>query len=523
MKLSGGMEGAGTELVAAYVKRILASRVYDIASESPLQLAARLSARVQNTVYLKREDLQSVFSFKLRGAYNKVAHLSEAERQSGVVTASAGNHAQGLAAAAQKLGMRATIVMPETTPSIKVDSVRARGADVILVGDTFEQAYQHSLGLVEQSGAVYVHPYDDELTIAGQGTVGMEILQQHSKPLHAVFVPVGGGGLIAGVGAYIKYVRPEIKVIGVEAEDSACMQAALQVDERVTLSEIGLFPDGIAVAQAGEKTFEVARLCVDEVVTVSVDEICTAIKYAFEDTRVVAEPAGAAAVAGMKKYVAREGLQGENLVAILSGANVNFDRIKHIVERSETGESSEALLAVRIEEKPGSFLRLSQVLGGRNVTEFNYRFQGSNAAEVFLGVTLANGDGVLDREVALPKLLSKLTGEGFEVDDLSDNEMAKMHVRHMVGGRAAGVSDERLYRFQFPEKPRALLRFLEKLGREVNITLFHYRNNGAAYGRVLVGLQLLQGEWAHLLSRFGEIGYPFWEETHNPAYQKFLQ
>lgn len=516
-------------VIGQYVKKILSSRVYDIAVQTPLQQAVRLSHRLHNQVYLKREDLQSVFSFKIRGAYNKVAHLTEEQRAQGVITASAGNHAQGLAAASLYLGLQATIVMPETTPKIKVDSVKSRKAKVILVGDSFDQAYQYSKELVKQQGAIYVHPYDDEWTIAGQGTIGMEILRQHPAPIAAIFLPVGGGGLISGVSAYVKYLRPETKVIGVEAEDSACLKAALSAKKRVKLPEIGLFPDGIAVAQIGEKNYEVARYCVDEVITVSIDEICTAIKYVFEDTRVVAEPAGAAAIAGMKKYVELQGLVQQNVVAVLSGANINFDRIKHVVERSETGEYSEALLAVKVVEKPGSFLALSQLLAGYNVTEFNYRFQNAKdvksipSAEIFLGVTLANHEGTLDREDALPKLLGLLRTKGYDVCDLSDNEMAKIHVRYMVGGRAEGVADERLYRFQFPEKPGALLRFLQALHEDVNITLFHYRNNGAAYGRVLVGLQALSGDWSLVQARFDQLGYPYWEESANPAYQKFLK
>lgn len=500
-----------------YIKKILDARVYDAAIETPLDEAMSLSSRLGNKVLLKREDLQPVFSFKLRGAYNKMAQLTEVERNRGVIAASAGNHAQGLAMSAKILGVKATIVMPKTTPDIKVNSVRAYGAKVVLHGETFDEASAHSHKLVEEHGFTYVHPFDDIDVIAGQGTIAMELLRQESGPIDAVFVPVGGGGLIAGIAVYIKYLRPETKVIGVESEDSACLKAALEAGERVILPHVGIFADGVAVAQIGKNTFDICRQYVDEVITVNTDEICAAIKDIFEDTRSITEPAGALAVAGMKKYVARDKVEQKTLIAIDSGANVNFDRLRHVAERADLGENREAIIAVKIPEKPGSFKQFCADLGKRNITEFNYRYADDTDAQIFVGVQLRpGGDGRAE-------LIDELKHESYKVIDLSDNEMAKLHIRYMVGGRAPeSVTNEILYRFEFPERPGALMNFLKKLGGRWNISMFHYRNHGAAYGRVLVGMQVPEDE-RHLVTEFlDDIGYNYWEETENPAYKLFL-
>lgn len=500
-----------------YIKKILDARVYDAAIETPLDEATSLSSRLGNRVLLKREDLQPVFSFKLRGAYNKMAQLTQEERERGVIAASAGNHAQGLAMSAKILGVKATIVMPKTTPDIKVNSVRARGGKVILHGETFDEASKYSFKLVEEQGLTYVHPYDDIDVIAGQGTIAMELLRQESGPIDAVFVPVGGGGLISGIAVYIKYLRPETKVIGVESEDSACLKAALEAGERVILPQVGIFADGVAVAQIGENTFELCKQFVDEVITVNTDEICAAIKDIFEDTRSITEPAGALAVAGMKKYVARESARNQTLIAIDSGANVNFDRLRHIAERSELGENREAIIAVKIPERPGSFKEFCSALGKRNITEFNYRYADDNDAQIFVGVQLSAGTD------ARAELLAELKSEAYKVIDLSDNEIAKLHVRYMVGGHAPdSVTNEILYRFEFPERPGALMNFLKKLGGRWNISMFHYRNHGAAYGRVLVGLQVPEDERPQVAEFLADIGYNYWEETNNPAYKLFL-
>ncbi|MFC2972186.1 threonine ammonia-lyase, biosynthetic [Azotobacter bryophylli] len=503
-------------MLEQYVKKILTSRVYDVAVETPLQSARQLSERLGNQILLKREDLQPVFSFKIRGAYNKVAQLSEAELARGVVTASAGNHAQGVALAAKHLGIKATIVMPRTTPEIKVQAVRARGGKVVLHGDAFPEALAYSLKLVEEKGFVYIHPYDDPDVIAGQGTVAMEILRQQPGQLNAVFVPVGGGGLVAGIAAYVKYLRPEVKVIGVEPEDSNCLQAAMAAGERVVLQQVGLFADGVAVAQIGQHTFDICRRYVDEVVTVSTDEICAAIKDIYDDTRSITEPAGALAVAGIKKYVEREGVSGQALVAIDSGANVNFDRLRYVAERAELGEKREAIIAVTIPEQPGSFKAFCQAIGKRQITEFNYRYHNDRSAQIFVGVqTHPESD---------PRqgLLDSLREQGFPVLDLTDNELAKLHIRHMVGGHAANVSDEMVLRFEFPERPGALFNFLSKLGGRWNISMFHYRNHGAADGRVVAGLQVPAAERHLLPAALDAIGYPYWDETDNPAYRLFL-
>jgi len=499
-----------------YLERILTARVYDVAIETALDHAPLLSERLANRVLLKREDTQPVFSFKLRGAYNKIHRLwREGALEGGVIAASAGNHAQGVALAAQRLGLRAVIVMPVTTPNIKVDAVRRRGAQAVLWGDTFDDAYAHASELADAEGLVYIPPYDDEDVIAGQGTVGAEILRRHPDPIHAIFVPVGGGGLIAGIAAYVKALRPEIKVIGVEPADAGSLHAALAADERVVLDQVGLFADGVAVKQVGKHPFDVARLAVDEVVLASTDEMAAAIKDIFDDTRSINEAAGALALAGLKKYVAREGIVDKTLVAIASGANMNFDRLRFVAERAEIGEAREALFAVTIPERPGSFRAFCELLGRRPITEFNYRYADPQAAQIFVGIKL---DGAAEREV----LRLSLAENGYPVVDLTDNEMAKLHVRHMVGGHGPGVCDEVVYRFEFPERPGALLRFLTNLGANWNISLFHYRNHGADYGRVLAGVQVPAAERLQLKAYLEKLGYPHWEETGNPVFRLFL-
>lgn len=501
----------------SYLKRILDARIYDLAVETPIDEAPLLSARLDNRVLLKREDLQPVFSFKLRGAYNKMCQLSDAERLRGVVAASAGNHAQGLALAAEKMGVKATIVMPRTTPRIKIDAVRARGARVVLYGDTYDTASAHAQKLVEEKGLVYIHPFDDPDVIAGQGTIGVEILRQHPGSLDAIFVPVGGGGLCAGIAAYVKYVRPEIKIIAVESEDAACLAAAMAAGRRVRLKEVGLFADGTAVAQIGKETFRVLRETVDEVITVSTDEICAAIKDIFDDTRSICEPAGALGVAGLKKYVEQNGCSDRTFLAIDSGANINFDRLRYISERTEIGEKREAVIAVTIPEVPGSFKRFCAcpALNRRMVTEFNYRYADHREAHIFVGIQVSSDS---DRQA----MVKALVAEGYPVTDMTDNEMAKLHIRHMVGGHAPEIEDEVIYRFEFPERPGALSSFLGKVGGKWNISMFHYRNHGSAYGRVLVGLQVAQGERREVRKFLDSLQYRYSEETDNEAYQFFL-
>ena len=502
-----------------YVKKILqARRVYEVARETPLDPAPNLSRRLSNRVFLKREDLQPVFSFKIRGAYNKMATLDSLMRSRGVIAASAGNHAQGVALSARHLGIDAVIVMPETTPRIKVHAVRAFGATIELKGSTYDEAYAHAAKRAESEGRTFIHPYDDEEVIAGQGTVAMEILRQHAgDDLHAIFVPVGGGGLIAGIGAYVKYLFPEIKVIGVEPDDAASMHAALAAGERVRLAQVGIFVDGVAVRQVGEVPFRIARECVDEVILVSTDEVCAAIKDIFEDTRSVAEPAGALALAGLRRYVEREGIRDRALVAIDSGANVNFDRLRHVAERAELGEQRESLLAVTIPERPGSFRRFCETLGHRSITEFNYRYSDAEVAHIFVGLEMHGG--ARERE----ELADRLRASGYPVIDMSENETAKLHVRYMVGGHPGRIEGERLCRFEFPERPGALLNFLNHMGREWNISLFHYRNHGADYGRVLCGIQVPPADEERFAAFLAEIGYAYWEERENPAYDLFLR
>jgi threonine dehydratase len=498
-----------------YLERVLKARVYDVAIESPLELAPALSKRLGNRLLLKREDLQAVFSFKLRGAYNKMAGLSEARLKRGVIAASAGNHAQGVALAAQRLRCHALIVMPVTTPRIKVEAVAARGARVVLHGDSYSDAYAKAQELRKKGGLTFVHPYDDPEVIAGQGTVGMEILRQHPGPLDAVFVPVGGGGLISGIAAYIKRVRPAVRVIGVEPVDADAMARSLRIGRRVRLDQVGLFADGVAVKQVGKETFRLCRKFVDDMVLVDTDAMCAAIKDVFEDTRVVLEPAGALAVAGAKAWVARHRAKHKTLVAVASGANTNFDRLRFIAEEAELGEQREAILAVTIPERPGSFRKFCATLGARNVTEFNYRIADSSEAHVFVGVE------VRSREES-GRIVRNLRRHGLRTLDLSDNEMAKTHLRHMVGGRAPFARDELLYRFEFPERPGALMRFLDSMRGDWNISLFHYRNQGADYGRVLVGMQVPRAELSQFRVFLRKLGYPCADETRNPAYKLFL-
>ncbi len=495
---------------------IMNSRVYDVAQKTPLEEAGRLSVRLENRVWMKREDLQSVYSFKLRGAYNRMSSLSAEQRTQGVVAASAGNHAQGVALAAQKLGVKALIVMPRTTPSIKVAAVRDYGVRIKLSGDAYDEAYTWAAKYAEEKAMTFIHPYDDPLVIAGQGTVGLEILQQHEDDIEAIFVPVGGGGLIAGIAAAVKSLRPEIKVIGVEPDEASCMYEALKRGRRVTLKQVGIFADGVAVRQAGKEPYRIARQHVDDMVLVSTDEICAAMKDIFDECRAVVEPAGALAIAGIKKYVEQTGIKGKSLVAINSGANINFDRLRHVSERAEIGERREALLAVTIPEKPGSFKKFCRAIGKRGITEFNYRFSDASNAHVFAGVQLQGGD-----EERL-ELLETLQGQGYPVEDLTDSELAKLHIRHMVGGRVPGLKDELLFRFQFPERPGALLNFLLSMGNRWNISLFHYRNHGADYGRVLVGIQVPSGSRGDFRKSLDKLGYAYWEETDCTAYNLFL-
>ena len=504
-----------TAMPPSYLTRILNARVYDVAIESPLTLAPSLSRRLGHQLWLKREDLQPVFSFKLRGAYNRMAKLTPSELRRGVITASAGNHAQGVALAATTLGCRAVIVMPATTPRIKVEAVAARGAKVVLHGDTYDEAHAHAEVLARRGRLTFIHPYDDPDVIAGQGTVGLEILRQAPRTPHAIFVAVGGGGLIAGVGACVKSLQPEVKIIGVEPVDADAMSRSLHAGRRVTLPHVGLFADGVAVRRVGRETFRLARQFVDEMILVDTDAICAAIKDVFEETRTVLEPAGALAIAGAKVWAARHPAGDRELVAIACGANMNFDRLGFVAERAQVGEEREAILAVTIPEHPGSFKQFCSAVGPRNITEFNYRMSDPTRAHVFVGLEVQG-------RAETSRVVRRLRGRGFAALDLSENEMAKLHVRHLVGGHAPLASHELLYRFEFPERPGALLRFLTAMRSDWNISLFHYRNHGADYGRVLVGMQVPPGEMAAFRKFLKGLGYPCVDETKNPAYRLFL-
>jgi threonine dehydratase len=501
-----------------YLKKILTARVYDVARETELERAPNLSARLSNPVWLKREDNQPVFSFKLRGAYNKMAQLTPAQLERGVITASAGNHAQGVALSAARLGVKAVICVPVTTPQVKVDAVRAHGGptvEVVQAGESYSDAYAHAVHLQQQRGLTFVHPFDDPDVIAGQGTVAMEILSQHQAPIHAIFVPIGGGGLAAGVAAYVKAVRPEIRVIGVQTDDSCAMAQSIAAGRRVELTEVGLFSDGTAVKLVGEETFRLCREYLDEVITVDTDALCAAIKDVFQDTRSVLEPAGALAVAAVKQYVEREGIQGQTLVAVTSGANMNFDRMRFVAERAEVGEAREAVFAVTIPEERGSFKRFCELVGTRSVTEFNYRIDDAERAHIFVGVQIRNrGES--------QQIAQTFVSHGFPTVDLTGDELSKQHIRYMVGGRSPLAHDERLFRFEFPERPGALMRFLSSMAPDWNISLFHYRNQGADYSSILVGIQVPATDNAEFQRFLATLGYPHWEETRNPAYRLFL-
>lgn len=497
------------------IERILTARVYDAAIETPLDYARNLSTRINNHVFFKREDLQPVFSFKIRGAFNRMYQLTQEEKDRGVVTSSAGNHAQGVALSSQKLGLTATIVMPKVTPEIKINAVRALGGNVVIHGDSFDEAAAHAKQLEKEEGMTFVPPFDDLDVIAGQGTIGMEILRQHPDPIDAVFITVGGGGLISGVGYYLKYLYPNIKIIGVEHREAPTLYTSLKAGKRVTLDQVGAFADGAAVKLIGEETFKISQGIVDEVVLVNTDETCAAIKDVFQDTRTLLEPAGALAVAGMKKYIAENNWEGKHVIPICSGANIGFDRLRHVAERAELGEGREILLAVTIPEQPGSFLNFCKALGNRAVTEFNYRYADSHDAQVFAGVKIS---GAEEREY----LINTLQEQGFSVTDMTDNEVAKVHLRYMVGGHADGIKNERLYRFMFPERPGALLHFLENMNQGWNISLFHYRNHGSDFGRVLAGIQVPEDECEAFAKVLDSLGYSYWDESQNPAYQRFL-
>ncbi len=506
-----------------YLKKILTSRVYDVAVETPLELSPTLSSRYGNQIYFKREDMQSVFSFKIRGAYNRMAQLPAESLLRGVICASAGNHAQGVAYSAARLNCHATIVMPVSTPQVKIDAVRHHGGkfvEVVLHGDSYSDAYEHALTIEQERQLTFIHPFDDPDVIAGQGTIGMEILRQHGDPIHAIFVPVGGGGLIAGIAAYVKAVRPDIKIIGVESFDADAMAQSLEAGKRVELKEVGLFADGTAVKLVGAETFRLAKKYVDDVVRVNTDAMCAALKDVFQDTRSILEPAGALAIAGAKAYLEREKaanrpLKGQHLVAIASGANMNFDRLRFVAERAEIGEAREAVFAVTIPEERGSFKRFCELVGPRNVTEFNYRISDANNAHIFIGVQVHGRD-----ESA--KIAKNFIKHGFATLDLSEDELAKLHIRHLVGGKSPLAEQEMLMRFEFPERPGALMRFLSSMAPNWNISLFHYRNHGADYGRILVGLQVPADE-KHEFQRFlNNLGYRHWDETANPVYQLFL-
>jgi threonine dehydratase len=501
-----------------YLKRILTARVYDVARETELQAAPALSARLGNAVWLKREDNQAIFSFKLRGAYNKMSLLSASKRARGVIAASAGNHAQGVALAAHRLGCHAVIVMPQTTPQVKIDAVRAHGqaaVEVVLAGDSYSDAYEHALTLQAKRGLEFVHPFDDPDVIAGQGTIGVEILRQHPGPIDALFVAIGGGGLISGISAYVKEVRPEIRIIGVQTVDSDAMRQSLAAKRRITLESVGLFSDGTAVKTVGAETFRLCRRYVDEIIVVDTDAICAAIKDVFQETRSILEPAGALSIAGLKAYVEREGAKHQTLIAVACGANMNFDRMRFVADRAEVGEEREAVFAVTIPEERGSFRRFCELVGSRNVTEFNYRIADAVSAHIFVGIQIRNrAEG--------QAILRHFVKNGFATVDLSGDELSKQHVRYMVGGRSSLAGDERLYRFEFPERPGALMRFLTSMSPNWNISLFHYRNQGADYSSILVGLQVPARDKRAFRSFLETLGYPYADESKNPAYRLFL-
>lgn len=502
-------------MLCDYLQLILTARVYDVAQETPLEIAPNLSARLHNQVLLKREDMQSIFSFKLRGAYNKMVHLPAELLAQGVIAASAGNHAQGVALSAHRLGVRALIVMPVTTPQVKVDAVKARGGEVVLYGDTYDDAYAHARQLETEKGLTFIHPFDDPYVIAGQGTIGMEILRQYQQPIHAIFVAIGGGGLISGIGAYIKRLRPEIKIIGVEPVDSDAMSRSLQAGERVRLAQVGLFADGVAVRQVGEETFRLCQQYVDEIILVDTDAVCAAIKDVFEDTRSIMEPAGALAIAAAKAYVEREQIQDQTLVAVACGANMNFDRLRFVAERAELGERREAIFAVTIPEKPGSLRTFCECLGRRNLTEFSYRIANATTAHIFVGAQIQN-------RADAATIVERFEHCGFPTLDLTDDELTKLHLRHMVGGRSPLAHNELLYRFEFPERPGALMKFVDSMSPNWNISLFHYRNNGADYGRIVVGVQVPPQDMTAWQAFLDTLGYRYWDENHNPAYRQFL-
>lgn len=518
-KRKGDAEGASRPAripLSGYLQKILTAKVYDVAEETALEVARSLSKRLSNQVLLKREDSQPVFSFKLRGAYNKMAHLTPQQLERGVICASAGNHAQGVALGARRLGCRAMIVMPVTTPRVKIDAVKTLGGEVVLHGESYSDAYLHALELEREHGLNFVHPFDDPDVIAGQGTIAMEILRQHQGPIDAVFVAIGGGGLIAGVAAYIKSVRPEIQVIGVQTNDSDAMVRSVRAGKRVTLADVGLFSDGTAVKRVGEETFRLARKLVDDFVVVDTDAVCAAIKDVFQDTRSILEPAGALGVAGVKQYVEQHKLKGKTFVAITCGANMNFDRLRFVAERAEVGEEREALFAVTIPEARGSFKRFCELIGPRSVTEFNYRISDARQAHVFVGIATSNR-GESD------KIARNFERHGYATIDLTHDELAKQHVRHMVGGRTELASDERLFRFIFPERPGALMRFLSSMHPDWNISLFHYRNQGADYGRILVGIQVPRADKQAFRDFLQTLAYPCEDETDNPVYRLFLR
>jgi threonine dehydratase len=498
-----------------YLERILTARVYDVAQETPLELAPNLTIRLGNTLLLKREDMQSVFSFKLRGAYNKMAQLPPDQLAQGVIASSAGNHAQGVALGAKRLGSKAIIVMPTTTPAVKINAVKARGGEVVLHGETYDDAYTHACQLSEEKGLTFIHPFDDPDVIAGQGTIGMEILRQHQQPIHAIFVAIGGGGLISGIAAYVKRLRPEIKIIGVEPVDSDAMHQSLRAGKRVRLDQVGLFADGVAVRQVGEETFRLCQQYLDDIILVGTDDTCAAIKDVFEDTRSILEPAGALAVAGAKAYVEREGIKDQTLVAVACGANMNFDRLRFVAERAELGEHREAIFAVTIPEKPGSLKAFCECLGKRNLTEFNYRIADNHEAHIFVGLE------VQGRADAL-QMAQRFESKGLKTLDLTDDELAKMHLRHMVGGKSPLAHDELLYRFEFPERPGALMKFVNSMSPDWNISLFHYRNNGSDYGRIVAGIQVPPHEMTDWQNFLDSLGYRYWDENQNPAYKLFL-